>query len=261
MPWIDTAGIALRYEVTGTGPETLLLLHEMGGSLESWDPLLPLLAPRFRIIRHDQRNAGLSEKPLGPMTIDQSGRDAIALLDALGVTEPVVVIGTAVGGALALHLAATFPDRVRAAIVTSPATGVPASARQGVLDRAARLERDGLRAGVDDGLALSYPPVLRGDAARFAAVRAHRMGIDPAGFAATLRMLADLDMTAELPRIACPVLVIAGQHDLTRPPERVAPVAEAIPGAVFRVLESGHFMALQTPELLAEAILTFLEGQ
>ena len=122
MPWIDTAGIALRYEVTGPGPETLLLLHEMGGSLESWDPLLPLLASRFRIIRHDQRNAGLSEKPLGPMTIDQSGRDAIALLDALGVTEPVVVIGTAVGGALALHLAATYPDRVRAAIVTPPPT-------------------------------------------------------------------------------------------------------------------------------------------
>ncbi|MBU8538901.1 alpha/beta fold hydrolase [Falsiroseomonas tokyonensis] len=172
MPWIATPEIALRYEISGEGQAILMLLHEMGGSLESWEPVLPLLHPHFRVLRYDQRNAGLSEKPPGPMTLAQSGNDAVALLDALGLTEPVVVLGTAVGGAVALHLAAAHPGRIRAAIVTSPATGLPEAGRAAAIERADLLEREGTRAVVDAGLAQSYPEALRGDAARFAATRA-----------------------------------------------------------------------------------------
>ncbi|NKC30230.1 alpha/beta fold hydrolase [Falsiroseomonas selenitidurans] len=260
MRWLSTPEVALRYEVSGRGETTILLLHEMGGSLESWDLLVPLLTPRFRVLRHDQRGAGLSEKPAGPLSMAAAGRDAVALLDALGIDTPVVAVGMAVGGALALHLAAAHPARLRAVVATSPATGVPEAARAAVEARAALLEREGTRAIVDAGLALSWPEALRGDAARFAECRAQRLGADAAGLAATMRMLAGLDMTAELPRIACPSLILAARHDLTRPPDRVAPVAAAIPGAVFKVVESGHFMAIQTPELLAAEILGFVAG-
>ena len=260
MPWLSTPDVALRYAVDGDGDRTLLLLHEMGGSLESWDDLLPFLLPRCRVVRYDQRGAGLSEKPRTPLTMADAGRDAVTLLDALGIQGPVVAVGTAVGGALALHLAATHPRRVRGVVATSPAIGVPEAARAALLERADRLEREGTRATVDAGLDLGYPPALRADAGRFARTRAQRMAADPFGQAATMRMLAALDMTAELPRIACPVLVLAGAHDLGRPPERVAPVAAAVPGAAYRVVESGHFMAIQTPELVASEIHRFLDG-
>lgn len=258
MPWLEANGVALRYEMLGDGPETLLLLHEMGGSLESWDFVLPLLRPRFRVLRYDQRGAGLSEKPPRALTMPDAGRDAVALMDALGIVTPVTPIGTAVGGAVALHLAATFPDRVRAVIATSPATGVPEAAKQPLRDRADEISRVGLRVMVDPGMDQGYPPPLRGDHARFAMTRAQRHGASAEGQAATMRMLADLDMTAELPRIRCPALILAGEHDLGRPPPRVAAVAEAIPGATFRVVPSGHFMAIQTPALLAAEILAFL---
>jgi pimeloyl-ACP methyl ester carboxylesterase len=258
MPWLDTGEVALRYELSGVGTTTLLLLHEMGGSLESWDALLPLLQPRFRVLRYDRRGAGLSEWPPGPLTMEAAGRDAVVLLDALGIAAPVVPVGTAVGGAVALHLAACWPQRVRAVIATSPATGVPGAARQTLLDKADDLVRAGTRSVVDAGLETGWPPVLRNDPTRFTATRAQRLGASAEGWAATMRMLAGLDMTAELGRIRCPALVLAGEHDLTRPPERVAPVAAAIPGAVFRTVASGHFMAMQTPELLAEEILRFL---
>lgn len=259
MPWLNTRDAALRYELAGEGPETLLLLHEMGGTLESWDGLLPLLLPRFRVLRYDQRGAGLSEKPRAALTMADAGRDAVALLDALGITTPVVAIGTAVGGAVALHLASAWPARVRGVIATSPATGVPEAARATLLDRAGQMEREGARSLVDAGLDLGYPAPLRGDAARFETCRAQRMAADPFGQAATMRMLAGLDMDAELAAIACPALILAGQHDLGRPPERVRAVADAIPGAMFRVLASGHFMAIQTPELLVTEIIGFLE--
>jgi 3-oxoadipate enol-lactonase len=258
MPWLDTGEVALRYELSGAGVTTLLLLHEMGGSLDSWDALLPLLQPRFRVLRYDQRGAGLSERPPAPLTMDAAGRDAMVLVDALGIAGPIVPIGTAVGGAVALHLAACWPQRVRAVVATSPATGVPEAARQALLDKADDLARAGTRSVVDAGLETGWPPVLRTDAARFAATRAQRLGASAEGWAATMRMLAGLDMTAQLGRIRCPALVLAGEHDQTRPPDRVAPVAAAIPGAVFRTIASGHFMALQTPELLAEDILRFL---
>ena len=258
MPWLDTGEVALRYELSGAAATTLLLLHEMGGSLDSWDALLPLLQPRFRVLRYDQRGAGLSERLPAPLTIDAAGRDAMALLEALGIAGPIVPIGTAVGGAVALHLAACWPQRVRAVVATSPATGVPKAARQALLDKADDLARAGTRSVVDAGLETGWPPVLRTDAARFAVTRAQRLGASAEGWAATMRMLASLDMTAQLGRIRCPALVLAGEHDQTRPPERVAPVAAAIPGAVFRTIASGHFMALQTPALLAEEILNFL---
>jgi pimeloyl-ACP methyl ester carboxylesterase len=258
MPWLSTHHVALRYELAGDAPDTLLLLHEMGGSLESWDGLLPFLLPRWRILRYDQRGAGLSEKPRQPITMASAGMDAVALLDALGIQQPVVPVGTAVGGAIALHLAATYPERVRAVVATSPATGVPEDARQGLLEQAADLERRGTRATLDPALDLAYPPTLRADAGRFAQCRAQRLGADPWGQAATMRMLAGLDMAADLARITCPTLIIAGTHDLGRPPARVEPVARAIAGAEYRVIDSGHFMAIQTPDRLATAIGSFI---
>ncbi len=261
MPWLDTGEVALRYELRGAGVETLLLLHEMGGSLESWDAMMSLLLPRFRVLRYDQRGAGLSEKPPGPLSMPSAGRDAVALLDALGIVEPVVPVGTAVGGAVALHLAAAHPARVRAVVATSPATGVPAPARQALLDRAEELVRVGTRAVVEAGLDGGWPPALRTDPARFAATRAQRLAASSEGWAATMRMLAGLEMESELARIGCPALILAGVHDGTRPPARVAPVAAAIPRGIFRTVESGHFMAIQTPEMLAAEITAFLDDR
>lgn len=257
MPWLDTGAAALRYDWRPSGATTLLLLHEMGGSLESWDALVACLPRDLGVLRHDQRGGGMSERPPGPLRMADQGRDAIALMDALGIAR-VVAVGTAVGGALALHLAAAHPARVRAVVATSPATGVAAEARAALLANADRMEREGTRGAVDAGLDRGWPPVLRTDPERFDATRAQRLAASAEGWAATMRMLAGLDMDAELARIACPALILAGEHDLTRPPAAVAPVAAAIPGATFRTLPSGHFMALQSPDLLARHITEWL---
>ena len=62
-----------------------------------------------------------------------------------------------------------------------------------------------------------------------------------------------------MPRIACPVLVLGGGLDRVRPPALAEPVARAIPGARYQVLETGHYMAVATPELVAAAIGDFLD--
>jgi len=259
MAWIDTGTISLRYEDVGEGAVTLLLIHEMGGTLESWDYLVPLLRSSYRIVRYDCRGAGLSEKVRGDITMAELGADAMGLLDAIGVEGPVVPAGVAVGGAIALYLASRYPQRIRKAVAMSPATGIPAERRQAVMNRADLLLREGVRAIIDDGLARGYPPPLRTDAQRFARTRAQRIASDPVGFAATMRMLATLDMEEDLARIACPVLFLAGTHDGDRPPAGVVALSARIRDVSVKELPSGHYMAIQTPELVAAEIRAFID--
>ena len=99
MNWIDVNGTALRYELSGSGKTTLVLVHEMGGTLDSWDQVLPALnhgAPCS-----DTRGAGLSEKIGGKVTFDDMADDLAALLDAIGITNKIAIAGTAVGAAIA----------------------------------------------------------------------------------------------------------------------------------------------------------------
>jgi len=256
--FVEVNGTALRYDLSGGGNSTLVLIHEMGGTLESWDDVVPLIKGR-RILRYDTRGAGLSQKVIGALSIDTMTDDLMALVDRLGVTGRISIVGVAVGGAIALHGAVRFPQRVAAVIASSPAIGIAADRRPGVLARVEKMEREGLHS-VLDTLDLGYPEPLRGAAQRFDAFRARWLGTDPASFGAIYRMLAGMDLVPSLARIVCPALVIAGTHDRVRPPALVEPVARAIPGAKYVVLETGHYAPVQTPELYARAIGEFLDA-
>lgn len=257
MNFAEVNGTALRYDIAGDGPSTLVLIHEMGGTLESWDTVVPPLSRKRRVLRYDTRGAGLSQKVRPPLTIDTMADDLVALLDALNLAGRVALAGIAVGGAIALHAAVRYPHRIAAAIVSSPAIGIAADRRPALISRVEKMEREGLQAVVDT-LDLGYPPELRSEAQRFAAFRARWLGGDPISYGAIYRMLAGMDLGPELPLVSCPVLVIAGTLDRTRPPPLVEPVARAIPGARYVVLETGHYAPVQTPELYADTVGEFL---
>src|SRR5436305_15271289 len=103
LDFVEVNGTALRYELSGSGASTLVLIHEMGGTLESWDLVLPLLSRGRRILRYDTRGAGLSQKIRSPLSIDTMADDLVALMDKARVPDKVALAGVAVGGATALH--------------------------------------------------------------------------------------------------------------------------------------------------------------
>jgi len=258
MNWIEVNGTSLRYEVSGSGSTTLVLVHEMGGTLDSWDLVLPALNNTRRVLRYDTRGAGLSEKIHGRVTFDDMADDLAALLDATRLEGKVAVAGTAVGGAIAIHFAVRHAARTAALVVTSPATGVAADRRQATLDRANAAETAGMRGIAEASLASSYPPEVRHNAEDFRKFRARWLANDPQSFAAINRMLADSTVTEELPRIACPTLVIGCRHDKLRPPPAVKALADQIPGAEYLEINSGHFAGIQTPGLVSQAFHGFL---
>ena len=258
MDFIETNGVGLRYDLSGRGERTLVLVHEMGGTLDSWDQVMPALTNSRRVLRYDTRGAGLSEKIGGKVTWDDMADDIAALLDAHGVTGPVALAGTAVGAGIAMHFAVRHAARTGALVISSPALGVSGDRRQATLTRAAAVQANGMRSVVEASLANSYPPEVRHNAEEFRKFRARWLANDPHSFAAINRMLADGDLSDEVPRIAAPTLVIGCTHDKLRPPASVEPIARQIPGAQFIEINSGHFAAIQTPGLMAQAIHYFL---
>ncbi len=261
MNYIEVNGVALRYELSGAGEQTLVLVHEMGGTLESWDEVVPRVWPH--------RGACCATTPAAPACRRRSAARCTstrwpttspALLDALGIKGKVALAGVAVGGATALHFAARYPQRASAVVVGSPATGLAPDRRAAALERVAKMERDGMSGAVEDSMASGYAVELRGDAARYARFRARWLGNDPGSFATIYRMLANTEMQDELRTLACPVLVIGATFDRVRPPPTAEAVAKTIPNARYVELPTTHFMAAATPELIADTIGDFLKS-
>src|SRR5580693_9816716 len=152
MEFAELDGVALRYELLGNGERTLVLVHEMGGSLESWDDVAPRFAESRRVLRYDTRGAGLSQKIRGTLGIDTMADDIAALLDSIGIAGKVALAGIAVGGAIALHFAARYPERTSAVAVGSPATGIAPERRPAALERVARIEAAGIAFAVEHSM-------------------------------------------------------------------------------------------------------------
>ena len=259
MDWIEANGASLRYDLSGSGAETVVLTHEVGGCIESWDDALPAFQRRFRVLRYDQRGFGMSEKTRA-ITMDGIVADLVALLDALRIPGPLHLAGCAMGAAIALAFAGRHPASVGRIVAASPATWAnadPAAARK----RIEETERGGVRAVEQGSLSASYPEVMRAlDRARFERFRRRWLGNDPEAMAAILRMSTSpaFDLSPDLARIGAPTLVIGCTHDGIRTPAMVAKVAAQIPGAKYVEAASGHFMAVETPDLFVDLAIPFL---
>lgn len=258
--WIEANDVSLRFALSGEGKKLLVLIHEMGGTLESFDQIVARLGKRYRILRYDLRSCGLSERVLGPVTVDQLVADLVSLLDQLEINTPVAIAGSALGAAIALAFAAARKNRVSALIMMSPATGLPEERKAAAFARAAEVERDGVRPTTDSRLMTSFPPSMRADAARFEDVRLRRLAADPFAIATYTRLLATLDLDQAMTEIECPTLVLAGKHDLDRPPATVELATKAISHRQFKILDTGHFMSLQTPDDVSAEIDRFLSA-
>ena len=269
MPFIDANGVSLHYALAGQRGPLVVLLHELGGTLNSWDAVAPRLAGRCRVLRHDQRGAGLSEKVRHEFTNDALVDDFEALAKNLGLDPPYHFVTVAAAATQALRFLEKHPDRVGALALCNPAPGVDPSRAAALDERAAFAMREGMRASLPTTLDISYPPPFppplagegregAGERAAYEAYRGRYLGNDPVGFGYGFRALARTNMLHMLPQIRCPTMVVAGRHDTVRPHAGSAELAKKIPGARFELIEAGHFMPTQGPEPLIALLEDFL---
>ena len=120
--WIDVAGVNVNFRDEGSGP-TIVLLHGSFGSLRMFDDMVDELGNGFRVIRYDQPPSGLSgEVPPGFSLTSEAFLSEF--LDRLDV-GPVALLGTSSGGIIAYRFAATYPERVRAIILSNIPPSAP----------------------------------------------------------------------------------------------------------------------------------------
>ena len=257
MPFIDANGVSLHYELAGSRGPSVVLLHELGGTLHSWDAVASRLAARRRVLRYDQRGSGLSEKVRQEFSNDVLVQDFTALANAVGLTPPYHFVTVAAAATQALRFLEQHPDQVGSLTLCNPAPGVDPSRAAALDERAAFAMREGMRASLPTTLAISYPEHL-GERAAYEGYRGRYLANDPVGFGFGFRALARTNMLHMLPQIGCPTLVIAGRHDTVRPHAGTAELAKKIPGARFELIEAGHFMPTQGPEPLVALLDGFL---
>jgi len=254
---MDANGVSLHYELSGARGPSVVLMHELGGTLNSWDTVAPRLAGRYRVLRYDQRSAGLSEKVRQEFSNDMLVVDFEALAAQVALTSPYHFVTVAAAATQALRFLEKHPDRVGSLVLCNPAPGVDPSRAAALDERAAFAMREGMRASLPTTLAVSYPDTL-GERAAYEAYRGRYLANDPVGFGFGFRALARTNMLHMLPQIRCPAMVVAGRHDTVRPHAASAELAKRIPGARFELIEAGHFMPTQGPEPLLALLEDFL---
>ena len=256
MAWIEANGVSIHYKLEGkTGP-TVVLLHEIGGSLDSWDGVVPDLAKKMRIFRYDQRGFGLSEKVRAQYSIETLVDDLQALIAALDLKPPFHVVSLAASSMQALEFQARNRAGVGSLVFCNPAPGVD-PARAGALENVAALaEKEGIRGILPSMLDKSYPPTLS-DKETYENYRGRYLSNDPVGFGLAFRMMARTNMAPLLAGITCPTLVIAGRQDFIRAVSVTEGISKQIPGARFEIIDAGHFMPTTSPGALLALLKDF----
>jgi 3-oxoadipate enol-lactonase len=257
-------GGRVAFEVDGDGHAgtPALLLRPLVGQMHLWGAFREVLAERFRVIAYDPRGTDpSSHAPLMATTRDMA-RDAVAVLDALGV--PVAhVFGISLGAMVATWLAIDAPERVaRLCLASAGPTGHVLTASG--LERGAAMLASALVPGEDPAAGLSVAVLSRkvredgsGRAEAVAEAEAsdhsERSEIAKHAIAA-----ARHDARTELHRIVAPTLVLAGDHDELLGEGPTIALAAAIVGARREVIaDAGHDLTLEKPVETARRVAAF----
>lgn len=109
--YVIANGIRIHYREWGSGDSTIVLLHGLYDSSETWSAIAPLLANNYRIIAPDRRGAGLSDKPDAGYDDHTLVRDVESLIVVLKLRR-VYLVGHSAGAGVAMTLAATTRGRI-----------------------------------------------------------------------------------------------------------------------------------------------------
>ena len=235
----------------------LLFANGLGTDLRMWDPLVPLLAEDFRLIRYDTRGHGLSEAPPPPYSASDLAGDVAGLLDALKIGAA-VICGLSAGGVIAQQFAVDCPERARALVLCD--TGARIGTVASWQERIDLVQQQGLAALVEISMARWFTEGYRRDHAdqvRGYSSMVARTAAD--GYIGVCCALRDADLIQAAASIRQPTLVLCGEQDIATPPEMARQLAGIIPNARLSLIaDAAHISCVEQPGVMAEQIKNFL---
>ena len=257
MPAIDAEGCRIHAEVEGPPDAPVLMLsNSLGTDLHMWDQQVAPFTRHFRLVRYDRRGHGKSGVPKGPYSMERLGRDALAVLDGLGI-ERVNWCGISMGGMVGQWLGANAASRIDKLILSN--TTCYYADKNLWTDRIKFARTHGIAAIAEPTMQRWFTKEFREhNPAAIALIRKMFVATDIEGYVGCCEAIRDMDHRALLPKITAPTLVIAGRFDPRTPLEMNEFIADHIPGARLAVLESAHLSNVEQPQAYADAVLEFL---
>jgi pimeloyl-ACP methyl ester carboxylesterase len=247
----------------GSGP-VVVLVHGFPLDHTIWDGQIGPLSQRCRVIAPDLRGFGDTEATPGKVSIEQHADDLAAMLDALGVVEPVVLAGLSMGGYIAFRFYQKYRRRLRGMILCDTRAGADTpQAATGRLESARRVEQEGPRVLADMMLPRMLAPATYNSQPEVVErIQQIILAGNAVGLAAAARGLAERpDFSAMLPEIDCPTLLVVGKHDAISTAAEMGVMARSIRGAKLVAIDgAGHMSPLEQPAEVAAAMEAFILG-
>jgi pimeloyl-ACP methyl ester carboxylesterase len=218
---------------------TLVLLTPVGLDAGCWQWVR---LPEMPAVRHEYPGHGRR-----PRHDPFPGLAALADEVTAAYPGPLHLAGVSMGAMVAMHCAIRHPSRVRSLLLACTNTAADGPA---MLARARAAEAEGMASVIGPTLARWFTPAALGQWPEHPAVAYAAKalaGIGPAAFAGAWRAIARHDVRAELPSISVPVTCVAARLDAASPPDRVARIAGAVPGARMTMLDGPHMLHLERP--------------
>ncbi|HEX3775907.1 MAG TPA: alpha/beta fold hydrolase [Polyangiaceae bacterium] len=267
---VTASGVRLRVVEAGSGPP-VVLIHGLFVDHTSWDLVMPELSDAFRVVALDLPGFGASEKPPPsrfPYGIDAFA-EAIADLYAGLELGPAMVVGHALGGAIALTLAARHPELVSRLTLIDPLCYESNTGRYGQLARLPFVGGVMLKQLWGRGLfRRHFQETVFGPTSNMPAPRIDRYydafnaPAARSSALATLRSTVDTrGIVAQTSRIQAPTLVIWGRHDRVWPASFGQRLAREIRGSGFELLDSGHSPHEERPQEIVRILRRFLTDE
>lgn len=258
---VTVNGIEINYRVDGPeGAPWVTMSNSLATTHRMWDAQMTAFTRQYRVLRYDKRGHGESEVAPGPYSFELLADDALALLDALGITRTHFV-GLSMGGMTGMTMALRRPQVLRSLVLCDTTSkdplGDPALWQQRI---------DAVSAGG------SMEPLVETTVARFLtpatvknrpaladAVRTMARSTPVAGYIACCQAIAKLNLTHRLPEIAVPTLVVVGADDPATTVEMARTIHQGIAGSELVILkDAAHLSNLEQPDAFNEAVLGFL---
>ncbi len=254
-----TVPVLVATELTSNPDGPLLVLGPSLGTASAvlWEPVLPALAERYRVVAWDLPGHGASPAAAAPFTIEELADGVVAILDELGVSNALYA-GVSIGGATGLALGIHHPGRfTKLAIVASAAKiGTP----EAWVERAAMVRAQSTSPLVVPSAQRWFAPGIVEEQPVVAGRLLHNLqDADDESYALACEALRDFDVVDRLGEIEAPVLALYGDHDATTPQASSEQIAAGVrDGRAALIANSAHLPPANQPAATARELLAFL---
>lgn len=267
MPVVQLADGELNYlldERRLEGPDAapvLLLSNSLGTDLHMWDAQIAAFTQHFRVLRYDTRGHGQSLVTAGAYSIEQNGRDVLALLDALEIAQ-VSFCGLSMGGLIGQWLALNAPERLQRLVLCNTAAKI--GSPEVWNPRIETVLREGPAAMLalrDASIARWFTPGFAlAEPAKVEAVVGMLAATSPQGYAGNCAAVRDADFREQLGAIKLPLLLVCGNQDGVTTVADGRFIRECVEGAELLELPTAHLSNVEAADAFSQPVLAFLQA-